>query len=244
MPRFHYKARDSRGRALEGFLEGPSSGVVADELSANGMVPLDIIEHSGAKSSSRWERFVEQLNTRAPGLDDLILFTRQNYALTKAGVPINRGLRQLADSSPNRYFAEILGDIQEDLESGRELAGALARHVQVFPPLFVNMIRVGEQSGHLEEAFHRLYEYLEREKSTREKIKGALRYPAMVLGAIAIAIAVLTMFVIPAFADVYSQFELQLPWATRFILAVSGFASAYWYLIVLGAVGAVFGVRA
>ena len=126
-------------------------------------------------------------------IDDLILFCRQMYSLSKAGVPLLRALRGLEDSAGKPVMVETLQAIQEDLESGRDLTGALGRHPDVFPPLVVNMIRVGESSGRLDRSFDEVASYLAREKQTADQIKSALRYPSFVLVAIAVAITIITL---------------------------------------------------
>ncbi|MCA1799207.1 MAG: type II secretion system F family protein [Xanthomonadaceae bacterium] len=125
------------------------------------------------------------------------------------------------------------------VESGRDLASAFARHPRIFSPLYVNMVRVGENSGQLEESFLRMYQYLSLDKKVRDRIKQAVRYPIIVLIAISIAIAIITLFVIPTFAQLFARSDVALPLATRAIIAVSDFMVAYWWAV-FGALGAAF----
>ncbi|MCK9173439.1 MAG: type II secretion system F family protein, partial [Desulfuromonas thiophila] len=134
----------------------------------------------------------------------------------------------------NPRLRQALQGVIDGLESGRELSSALAAFPEVFPPLLTRMVQVGENSGTLEQAFEQLAQYLEFEKQTREQIKAALRYPTFVLVAIAIAISILTLFVIPAFEKVFASFGAQLPLATRIIMAVSHFARDWWPYIAGG----------
>src|SRR5690606_26219350 len=136
-----------------------------------------------------------------PGIDDLLLFSRQMYSLTKAGVPLVRGLRGLADTTRNPRLREAIYSVVESLESGRELAGSLARHPRIFSTLFISTIRVGKNPGRLDEASDQLYHYLSVEMLTRRQVKSALRYPAFVIAAVSAAVVVLTLGVIPTFAQ-------------------------------------------
>jgi MSHA biogenesis protein MshG len=233
MPRFAYQARTGDGEAVNGIIEAPSPELVADQLSGNGLIPVRIAQAVEAEPGLLGQ-LSERLSRRRPSQVELLFFTRQMYTLTKAGVPMIQGLARLAESTVNPLMSEIITQISHELESGRELSSALARHPKSFNSLYVNMIRVGESSGKLEEAFLRLHAFLERDKQTRDNIRAAMRYPTMVIVAIAIAIGVLTNLVIPTFAKIFVKFDLQLPLATKILLAVSEFSVAYWpHLLIL-----------
>ena len=236
MPQFLYKGRNSRGDAVIGKVEADSADSVANQLFNLGITPIDIapfVEHEDPLA--RWMR---KLGAGGPSTEDMILFSRQMYTLTKAGVPLVRGFKGLAGSTRNVVLREAVLDIIETLESGRDLATAFSRHPRLFSPLYVSILRVGENSGALEDAFLRMYQYLALDKSIRDKIKSALRYPAIVIVAIAVAIGVITVFVVPAFAKVFAQGGVELPWATRAILAVSAFMVAYWWMLLAALAGA------
>ena len=241
MSNFDYKARASDGRALNGRIEAPSRDAAAEQLLSNGYTPVEITEARGTADVGEWLN--RKLGLGKPTLSELGLFTRQLYALSKAGVPIIRGMNQLASSTRNTRLREAIEEMTDDLEAGRDLAGAMARHTDIFMPLYINLVRVGEESGRLDEAFLRLWEYLEREKKTGNQIKAAMRYPVMVLAAVAIAVFVLMAFVIPTFADIYSRFGLNLPLPTRMIIALSNAVAQWWWAILAVVVGALYGFR-
>jgi MSHA biogenesis protein MshG len=242
MPRFRYKARSSAGALLEGSMEAASAVLVADQLQAGGSTPVRITEEArkaAGQAALRW-----QFGGRRIDPEDLILFCRQMYSLTRAGVPMLRALRGMIESSGKPIMAETLAAVQADLEGGRDLSGALRRHPDVFPPLVVNMIQVGESSGRLDESFNEVATYLLREKRTADQIRAALRYPCIVLAVISVAIAVITFFVIPAFEKLYRGHGAQLPLPTRIILAISGFAVAWWWAILIALAAGFFAWRA
>lgn len=241
MALFAYKGRNQAGELVEGQLEADTTEVLAGQLIAANLTPISIDEIAEAGNIS--EKLARFLGFGKPGLADLILFSRQMYALVKAGVPVIRGLTLIADSTRNPIFAENLHSVVEDLESGRTFSGALARHPEIFGPLYVNIVRVGEETGKLEEALLRLYLYFDADKVTLEKIKSALFYPITVIVAIILAVMFLMAKVIPKFAEVFAQFDLDLPMQTKIIISISNFIADYWWLIATLAVITIVGAR-
>ncbi|MBI3570332.1 MAG: type II secretion system F family protein [Gammaproteobacteria bacterium] len=242
MPLFQYKGRNQRGEAVRGHLEAVSSDAVAVQLMNSGVIPVDIVVARAR------EDILGALKARlAAGtsitLTDLSLFSRQMYTLLKAGVPIMQALRGLRDSTQNPALAKIINSISESLDTGLDLTSALRRHPKVFSSLYVNMVQVGETTGSLQEVFLQLTVYLEREKDTRDRIKSATRYPIFVVAAIFIAMFIINLFVIPTFAKVYAGFKIELPLATKILIATSNFTVAYWPVILMTVFVAVFYAR-
>ncbi|MCP5149367.1 MAG: type II secretion system F family protein [Ectothiorhodospiraceae bacterium] len=236
MPLFRYRARGTRGDLLEGQLDAASADSVAAELLNGGVTPIDIREIQGPAPRPEWLVTLERaLRERPPRVAELILFARQMYTLLRAGVPIVRGMRSIRDSTRGARMATVLGDIGTDLETGRELSSALSRYPTVFSSLFVSMVRVGENTGRLDEAFLRIAQYLELDKETRDRVKAAMRYPTFVIVAISVAIGIINVMVIPAFAQVFERSNVDLPWATQVLIATSHFFEHHWPAL-LGAV--------
>jgi len=227
MPSFSYKGRNSGGQLVEGVLEGANSGAVADLLLGQGVTPVEIRE-SAAKAAKTvsWGR-VTLFQPKVTHID-ILLFSRQLHTLLKAGVPIMRALGGLQEAAINPAMKHVIQDVREALEGGRELSAGLARHPRVFSPFYISMVRVGEMTGLLDIIFLRLFEHLEFERYMREQVKSALRYPSFVVIAMAIAIVVINIFVIPAFAKVFAGFGAELPLMTRLLLGFSEFMVAYW----------------
>ena len=236
MPLFAYKGRNAKGSLINGEVDAATIDAVASQLFDSGVTPIDIKERKVASGSDI--SFSDYLNKKAPNLDDLVLFSRQMYTLMKAGVPIIKSINGLVQSTRNLKLVEALKDMMDNLESGRDLSNSLARHPAIFSPLYISMVKVGEETGQLEESFFRISEYLAREKETRERIKAALRYPSFVIIAITVAIAVINIFVIPAFAELFAKAEVELPWQTKLLMATSGFFVQYWLVILLVVVAA------
>lgn len=244
MAAFSYRGRNSAGELVNGVLEGSTAAAVADLLFGSGVTPLEI-KPAPAGALKRKEGDGGGFNLFAPKIlhVDILLFTRQLYTLMKAGVPIMRALAGLQESSANPAMKSVLGQIREGLDSGRELSMSLARHPKVFTPFYLAMVRVGEMTGRLEEVFLRLFDHMEFERFMREQVKSALRYPSFVVMAMVAALFVVNIWVIPAFAKVFSGFGAELPLMTRVLIGFSNFMVAWWPALIGGIVAAAFAFR-
>lgn len=242
MASFKYSGRNNRGNVVDGVIEAANVDAVATQLMGNGITPVDINEAQSGGANGATD-ISKMLARKAPQLEDLILFSRQMYTLMRAGVPINQAMSGLSRSTRNEILAEALNEIQRDLESGRDFSTALSRHENIFPSIFVNTVRIGENTGQLDEALMRLAEYLELERDTRARIKSALRYPTFVVIALVVAVAVINIMVVPQFARVFERAGVDLPWATRALIATSNFFVAYWPVLLVGIVVAIFAAR-
>jgi MSHA biogenesis protein MshG len=227
---------------MQGILEAESAADCASSLLKNGISPVSIRETG---QSERRGASQGDLSLFAPKVKavDVQLFSRQLYTLMRAGVPILRSLSGLIESTTNVAFARVIASLKESLEAGRDLSTAMRQHPEAFSPFYVAMVRVGEATGRLDEIFLRMFEHLEFERETRARIKEALRYPSFVLIAMAVAIAVINVFVIPAFAKVYAGLHAELPLMTKILIGTSNFTLAYGWVLLAGAVLAVAGFR-
>ena len=241
MPFFAYRGRNARGELMQGVLEGADSGSVADQLFGTGVTPLEItlttraVTKTGADADTLWQRITAKRVTSL----DVQLFSRQIYTLLKSGVPIMRGLAGLQESSTNKTFARVIQDLRESLDAGRELSAAMRRHPQCFSTFYLAMVRVGEMTGRLEEVFLRLFDHMEFDRDMRQRVKTALRYPSFVLVAMAAAMAVVNIFVIPQFEKVFNSFHAQLPLMTRILIGSSRFTVQWWPAFLIGIIGAI-----
>ena len=247
MPIFDYKGRSSRGGELvQGSLEGADSGVIADQLLNTGITPTEIRISRNSRTTQAQEQTLWQRLSQKQTVDplELMLFSRQMYTLLKAGVPIMRALAGLQESSRSPAFTAMLQDLRESLDSGRELSTAMRHHPKIFSPFYLSMVQVGEMTGMLDQTFLRLYEHLEFEKDMRERIKSAVRYPMFVVVAMAVALVIVNIFVIPAFAKVFAGFHTELPLMTRLLMGFSNFMVNSWPLLLALLIGAVVAFRA
>ncbi len=242
MTLYRYRGRGGRGNLMEGTLDAPTAEAVARQLMNTGITPVDIREERQQEDVMATIRRLRGPAT--PDLAELVLLSRQMYTLTKAGVPIGQALAGLSRSTRNPELRFVLENVKVSVESGRELSSALAQHPQVFTSIYVNTIKIGENTGRLEDVFLRLSEYLERERDTRARITAALRYPMFVLIAISIAIGVINVMVIPQFAQIFERAKVDLPLPTRIIVGTSNFFVAWWPVLAVLAIGGFLAFRA
>lgn len=165
------------------------------------------------------------------------------YALTRAGIPLIRTMRGLAETTRSPALARVLDDVTSRLEGGTTMATAMKAHPAVFSDLFVAMIHVGENTGMLDESFKRLSDILELERDTRRRLKQAMRYPTFVLVALLAALMIVNFLVIPKFAAVFDKLGADLPVLTQVLVGTSEFLLGYWYVVLFAVAGAAVLVR-
>jgi MSHA biogenesis protein MshG len=233
MPVFAYTGRSRRGELSSGLMEGDSPDSIASRLIGNGITPIQI-KPSVPKNQGDVMRTLRKLGFGTPKIADLVMFSRQMYTIAKSGIPLLRGIKGLAASTHNLVLRETLEEVLKDLEGGRDLAGSFARHPKIFPSLYVAIVKVGEETGTLDASFKRLAEYLAQDQDMKDRIKAATRYPIIVLCTVAIAIGVLTTFVIPKFAPLFKALGNNIPLPTKIIIGTSAFAQNYWLVILVG----------
>lgn len=231
MSDFSYRGRGTDGELVKGTIAASSEDSAAESLIRRGITPLDIRVAAVGSSTAEFTLFQKKVKH-----DDLIVFSRQMYALTKAGIPLLSAIQGLAENTSNKVLAEVLFDLLEQLEKGRSLSSAMSTHDDVFPPLMTAIVHVGENTGNLEESFLQLSDYLQKEQETRKQVKAATRYPMFVSIALVVAMFILNIFVIPTFAGMFTRFNLELPLPTRIMIGTSDFFVSYWpaMLLVIG----------
>lgn len=237
MASFQYKARDAAGNAVTGQLEAGNQAAAADILKQRRYIPLSIEAVVVKDSAVRFELWQAKVS-----LTELIIFSRQMYSLMKAGIPIIRAIKSLAESTGSVRLREVMVALASELENGRSLSVAMANHPKVFSRLIVSLVHVGENTGRLDEAFLQLTFYFEQELETRKQIKQATRYPIFVLFALVVAMVVLNIFVIPQFANMFARFNAELPWSTQLLLASSTFFITFWPLLLVLLIALIIGI--
>jgi MSHA biogenesis protein MshG len=236
---FSYKARNARGELVEGVLESADVGALAAQLSMRGITPIEIAPTRAPRKAGTQSLLRERIRPI-----DVMVFSRQMHTLLRAGIPILRALSGLQASTTNSALRAVVQDIRVKLDEGRELSAVLAAHPGVFSSFYVAMVRVGEMTGRLEQIFLRLFQHLEFEKFMREQVRSAIRYPSFVVATMAVALVVINLFVIPAFAKVYKSMGAELPLMTQILIGFSNFMLTGWPLLLAGGVLAFFGLRA
>jgi len=237
MPMYEYTARNAaNGQIQKGQLDVSSQSEVSNYLRKNRLILVSVRE--APKQIKLSLPGAQRIKTR-----DVVIFTRQFATMINAGLPLVQSLTILAQQTENKALAEITRSVVYDVESGNTLADAFSKHPRAFSDLYVNMVAAGEAGGILDTILLRLATFLEKSDALMRKVKGALVYPGVIMSVAAIAIAVLLIFVIPVFQNLFASVNLDLPLPTRIVIGLSDILIGYWWAV-LGTVGAiVFAIR-
>lgn len=253
MPSFEYRGRDNGGILVTGTIQAVNLDAAAADLSSDQITPIDIHEIKDGQERDHKESrqkhgegksIKDVIIGSGVNINDLIIFARQMHSLTRSGLPLDRALKGLEASMANAAMKKVLQDLMLQLEKGVNLSGAMNRHPKVFSPLFLSLVHVGENTGRLDLAFEQVGRYLILERDTAKQIKSATRYPLFVISVIVVALAVITVFVIPVFAETFEKMNAPLPWQTVLLIDISDFVVAYWALILAACLGSVVGFMA
>jgi type IV pilus assembly protein PilC len=226
---FRWQGVSGRGETLAGEMEAPSRDAVLVRLRAQRIQPIPAKVRERGKGLDREltiPGFGESIKQR-----DIVIFTRQLATMIDAGLPIVQCLEILAAQSPNKQLRNVIRQIKDEVEAGSTFTDALRKHPKQFNDLYVNMVAAGEVGGILDGILHRLAGYMEKAMKLKGKIKGAMIYPATIVTVAVGVTAVLLIFVIPVFAELFSSFGQSLPAPTQFVINLSAFALAYYKLM-------------
>jgi len=231
MAGYNYSGRDEKGAMITGYIERASENDVANYLLKKNITPVTINFFQKKESLND---VLQQYTLRKKVSDEeLVMFCRQMYTINKAGLPLIQGLASLSVSISNGPLKACLLDVTQRLETGVSLSSAMGYHRHIFNNLFLGMIKIGEETGKLDKIFSQMGVYIRRDIETKKSIKSALRYPSFVLTAMVVALFVVNLMVIPAFADMFSRFDAELPLPTRVLLSTSNFFVNYWWLVLI-----------
>jgi type IV pilus assembly protein PilC len=221
---FSWEGKDKQGKKARGELKAASEAVAQAALRRQGIMVTKIKKQKleGGKITDK----------------DITLFTRQLATMTKSGVPLLQAFDIVGKGHSNRAVSKLLYDLKSDVETGSNLASAFRKYPQYFDALFCNLVSAGEQAGILDSLLDRLASYKEKIQGIKSKIKSALFYPISILVVAFVIVAVIMIFVIPAFKSVFASFGGELPAPTQIVMGISDFFVANWYLIF----GSIYGV--
>lgn len=234
---FTYVAYNQERRMVQGKVAATDKDAAAKILAHNGFQVLSLKSKSKLFSSSTSSMFTPKVK-----LGEIILFSRQLALLLESGTDIVTALELLQDQTTNKTFRTTLGHVANDIRGGSSLSGAMSRHPKVFSPLFHRVLSAGEQGGNLEVVLRNMADFLARMNETQKKLKSAMTYPTVVAVVAVIVVAVLMIFVLPTFTDLYRQLGTDLPAATKILIAVTDFSTAYGVYILGVIVAAVIGL--
>jgi general secretion pathway protein F len=231
MPFFQYKAVSPEGRVIEGTLEAVDRKVAIAKLEEQGQLPISVSSDSdqglfGTEIKLPWQK-------KRVSRGELLIFTQELSTLLKAGLPLDRSLAILRDLTENKYLNEIGEDLLKEIKGGKSLSEGLAMYPQVFPKLYVNMVRAGELSGTLDVILLRVAEYIENAEELKNYFISSLIYPAILALVGSGSIIIMITFVIPKFAEIFDNAGAPVPLPMKIMLGISGFLTGYWWLLLL-----------
>jgi type IV pilus assembly protein PilC len=215
---FAWEGKDRSGKNLKGEIRAGGANVVQATLRRQGIIVVKVTKKrmkSGGKVNDK----------------DITLFTRQLATMMRSGVPLLQAFEIVAKGTDNPAVAKLFTEIKQDVETGTSLSNAFRKYPLYFDDLFCNLVGAGEAAGILDDLLDRLATYKEKMQAIISKIKSALFYPVSILGVAAIVVAVIMIFVVPAFKQVFSSFGADLPAPTLIVMAISDFTVTYWYIV-------------
>lgn len=230
MPQFKYRAMDPQGKMVSGKMEEADAAAVSKFLQSGGLIPLKI-EEKGASGSVTGTFFSGR---RRVSMSDVLEFTEQLSDLLKAGLPLDRALKILQGTFENPAMKDVVRGIYLEVEKGHSLTDAFSQYRNVFPRIYINMIRAGEEGSILQLALSRLIDYYERTLEFRNFLITSSVYPVLLLLFGILSLVVLTVVVIPKFGAIFQDMGQELPFAAAVLINTSNFLVAYGWLILLG----------
>ena len=233
MPGFSYVAVDKRGKEKRGSLEAETRERALEQLKAEGLIPVSVREQ-GALNKEIDFSIGKKVKPR-----DLSVFCRQFVSITQAGVPMKEALQMLSEQTENKWLKRAISEVLLNVEKGNTLADSMRSQSDIFPPMLVNMVEAGEQSGSLEMAFSRMAVHFEKEAKLKATIKKATIYPIILVIAAIGVIAVMLLFVIPIFIDMFADLDIEMPAITMFVMNSSKWMTSHWYVVLASIVGVV-----
>ena len=224
---FSYEGRDNQGKLVKGTVEALSKEQAASYLLIQKIIPIKIKQ----SHASWWQWFLLKQPIKK---EELASLARQMYTLYRSGVPLSTCTLRVAQSMAHPALVKALKAISKELEAGKTLSASLETHGKLFPGLFCSLVRIGEETGRLDQSLLQLSEYFELEEKTLKQFQGVLRYPVITIVATLIAFLTITTSVIPTFAAMYEEYQTELPWMTQCLMQFSKTFRENWFLVMFG----------
>ncbi len=237
MPRYSYTATSQTGEIEKGVSEAANEHELAKILREKGYILISATEQKAKK------KIELSFSFRRVSLKEKLFFTRNFALMVRTGVPLPRALAVLASQTKNNRFKRALLDIREEVIRGKALSESMKRWPDIFPEIFWNMVKIGEESGNLEQVLENLSYQMERTYELKERVKGALIYPAVIIIAmVGIGILMLIM-VVPKLSQTFNELGIELPFTTRLVIYSANFITKFWYLFLIIVIGIVFLIK-
>lgn len=236
MPKYAYKALNKEGKEVFGVVQAESQALAINDVRSLGLFPTQVREarKSDERRARKEKKGLNELYFGGVKTKQIVVMTRQLATLIDAGLPLLRSLNVLIAQLKPSKLRDILREIATDIQSGSTFAEALGKHPKAFDRLYVNMVRAGEVGGMLEVVLNRLALFMERRAALIRRVRGAMIYPIAVLLIAAGIVAFLLVKVVPVFAEIFVEFNADLPAPTKFLIACGDFMVYSWWKLVVG----------
>jgi len=234
--KYVYRAKTQQGQEKNGEVEATDPIAAAEILRKERLFITSLAPNKENKFSLG---FLDKILNRIK-LRDVIIFTQQLAVMLRSGFPLVPALRTLQKQTENKNFAKVIGEVVEDVKGGATLSSSLEKHPDVFPLIYTQIAKSGEQSGKLDKVMERLSSDLTKSYDLNAKIKGALVYPIFILSALVVVVVIIMIFVIPQLKDLFAEVDVTLPLATRVLIGASSFSVHFWWLILIILIGLLF----
>ncbi len=231
MPAYNYKASTMEGKIVEGTMEASDDGTVSLKLQEMGLLPVQI--GSVTRSNLFTREFEWPWRRKKVRRKDLLVFTQELHTLVRAGFPLDRSLAVLSQLAESPAMAEVIQDVLKEVKGGKSFSEALAKYPDVFPKVYVSMVKAGEAGGALDEILGRLASYLETSDDLRSYIIGAMIYPCLLSVVGLVSVTILTIFVVPRFVGIFEDMKVPLPLPMLILSGLSRFLTGYWWLVLI-----------
>ena len=234
---FDFRAKDAAGKDVQGVIDAPSLQAAEDILAQRQLIVVAIT----VRPRTSMLQTIQFFNRVKP--KELVVFFRQLSTMSAATLPLVSALRILVKQTESARLKTIISEIADDVDGGARLSQAFGRHPEVFNDFYVNMVRSGETSGHLDDVLSYLADQREKDYDLMSRIRGAMVYPAFILSVMTVVGIAMMIFVVPRLTAVLIETGGELPFATRLLIGTSQFMSGYWWLLLVLAVGLVAGLK-
>ncbi len=237
MAEFNYHAKDIDGDNHTGSVQSPDVHSAAVTLRKKGLIVI-AINLKGEGANSFLNKFFNKVS-----FTDLVIITRQLATMVSAGLVLSEAIDILVEQQSNKTLKRALEEISEDIKGGLTLAQAFGKYPNIFPRLYVNLVKSGEASGKLDQVLVQMADGLEKEREFKSRVKGAMIYPIVVISMMFIVVIIMMVFVIPKLVTLYSQSTIDLPLPTKILIATSNLFVHFWWLIIITVAGLIFGIK-
>ncbi len=237
MAEFVYKAKDNKGDNHQGSVQSPDVHSAAQTLRKKGLIVITLTAKGGG-ANEFLSKFLDRVS-----FTELTIITRQLATMVSAGLVLSEAIDILEEQQTNKTLKKVLEEVSQDIKGGLTLTQALGKHPNVFPRLYINLVKSGEASGKLDQVLQQMADGLEKDREFKARVRGAMIYPAVVLTMMIVVVVIMMVFVIPKLVGLYQQSTIELPLPTKILIFASDSFVRFWWLLLMGIIAIAMGIN-